>query len=356
MLETIILPINITVHLGRPTASAENVTLPFADYIKNVASSEIYPTWPYEALRANIWCQMSLALNRVYTEWYRSRGYNFDITNNTAFDQAFVKGRNIYESIAAVVDDVIGDFLKKPFYREPYYAEYCDGKRAQCPGLKQWGTLDLANRGFDSFGIIRYYYGDRMQFLETDNWQYITSSYPGFALRVGSSGQYVFIIQELLNAIAVNYPNIPLIYPPDGIFGSQTEAAVRVFQQQFNLDVDGVVGRNTWNWLSRIYVAVRKLAELGSLGRLEGYFTGLWTGRVLRRGDVGIEVQQLQFFLSVIADAYPQIPDVSIDSRFGAGLEASVRAYQRLFGLTVDGLVGQYTWNSIYETYVAVIS
>ena len=215
MLEEIILPTTITVHLGRPTASAQNVTIGFVDYIKNVASSEIYPTWPYEALRANIWCQMSLALNRIYTEWYRSRGYSFDITNSTAFDQAFVPGRNIYDNIAAVVDEVMGDYLKKPFYREPYYAEYCDGKRAQCPGLKQWGTLDLANRGYDSYGIIRYYYGDQMQFLETDNWQPYTPSYPGYALRLGSSGQPVFIIQELLNGIAVNYPNIPLIRFPE---------------------------------------------------------------------------------------------------------------------------------------------
>ncbi len=354
MLEEIIIPRTITVHLGRPNTAAENLTVDFVYYLKNVASSEIYPTWPYEALRANIWAQMSLVLNRVYTEWYRGRGYPFDITNSTAYDQAFVKGRNIYDSVAAVVDEVIGQFLQKPYFREPYYAEYCDGKIAQCPGMKQWGTLDLANRGFDSTRIIRYYYGDTMQFRETDNVQYITPSYPGYALRRGSQGQNVFIIQELLNGIAVNYPNIPLIYPPDGIFGEVTERAVRTFQQQFNLSVDGIVGQTTWNQISRIYVAVRKLAELGSLGRPQGYFTGLWTGRVLRRGDVGIEVQQLQYFLSVIAKTYTNIPPVDIDSRFGAGLERSVRAFQREFGLAQDGLVGQVTWNTIYETYIAL--
>ena len=157
MLEEIIIPRTITVHLGRPNTAAENLTVDFVYYLKNVASSEIYPTWPYEALRANIWAQMSLVLNRVYTEWYRGRGYPFDITNSTAYDQAFVKGRNIYDSVAAVVDEVIGQFLQKPYFREPYYAEYCDGKIAQCPGMKQWGTLDLANRGFDSTRIIRYY-------------------------------------------------------------------------------------------------------------------------------------------------------------------------------------------------------
>lgn len=356
MLEEVIIPIQITVHLGRPTSSAQNVTVNFIDYIKNVASSEIYPTWPYEALRANIWAQMSLALNRVYTEWYRSRGYNFDITNSTAFDQAFVPGRNIYDTIAVVVDEVIGQFLQKPFFREPYYAEYCDGRIASCPGMKQWGTLDLANRGYTSMQIIHYYYGDTLRLRETDNYQYITSSYPGYALRRGSSGQPVFIIQELLNGIAVNYPNIPLIYPPDAIFGEVTENAVRAFQRQFNLTADGIVGQATWYQISRIYVAVRKLAELGSLGRLEGYFTGLWTGRVLRQGDVGIEVQQLQFFLSIVALEYPSIPEVSVDSRFGPGLDRAVRAYQREFGLAQDGLVGETTWNSIFETYSSIIS
>ena len=172
---------------------------------------------------------------------------------------------------------------------------------------------------------------------------------------MGSSGEPVFIIQELLNAIAVNYPNIPLIYPPDGIFGAQTESAVRTFQRQFNLTADGIVGQSTWYYISRIYVAVRKLAELGSLGRLEGYFTGLWTGRVLRQGDVGILVQQLQYFLSILSQRYPSSPSVSIASRFGPGLDRAVRAYQPEFLLAVDGLVGLYTWNSIYETYVAIV-
>lgn len=355
MLEEIIIPTSITVHLGRPSSPAENLTVDFIYYLKNVASSEIYPTWPYEALRANIWCQMSLVLNRVYTEWYRSRGYNFDITNSTAFDQAFVKGRNIFDSVSRIVDEVIGQYLQRPFYREPYYAEYCDGKIATCPGLKQWGTLDLANRGYDSMRIVRYYYGDTILLRESDNVQPITSSYPGYPLEIGSFGQPVFIIQELLNGIAVNYPNIPLIYPPDGIFGSVTESAVETFQRQFNLLVDGVVGRSTWNMLSRIYVAVRKLAELGSLGRLDGYFTGLWTGKVLRRGDVGIEVQQLQYFLSIVAEEYESIPAVTVDSRFGAGLERSVRAFQREFGLVQDGLVGESTWNTIYEVYESLI-
>ena len=344
MLEEIIIPNTITVHLGRPDSPAENLTVDFLYYVKNVASSEIFPTWPYEALKANIWAQMSLVLNRVYTEWYRGRGYPFDITNSTAYDQAFVKGRVIYDTISEVADEVIGQFLQKPYYREPFYAEYCDGRIASCPGLKQWGTLDLANRGNSAIEIIRYYYGESMQLHDTDNVQDITPSYPGYPIRLGAQGQYVFIIQELLNGIAVNYPNIPLIYPPDAIFGSLTESAVITFQKQFNLAADGIVGPATWNQISRIYVAVRKLAELGSLGRLEGYFTGLFTGKVLRRGDVGIEVQQLQYFLSIVADAYPSIPAVQVDSRFGSGLERSIKAFQQEFGIPSDGLVGAVTW------------
>lgn len=354
MLEEIIIPTRITVHLGRPSASAENLTVDFIYYIKNVASSEIYPTWPYESLRANIWCQISLALNRVYTEWYPSRGYNFDITNSTAYDQAFVRGRNIYDNIAVIVDDIFNEYLQKPFFREPFYAEYCDGKRASCPGLKQWGTLDLANRGYDSMRIIRYYYGDTILFRQSNNIKPITPSYPGSPIRRGAQGNNVFIIQELLNAIAVNYPNINLIYPPNAVFGETTESAVRTFQRQFNLTADGIVGRATWYELSRVYVAVRKLAELGSIGRLRGYFTGLWTGKVLRQGNVGIEVQQLQYFLSSISKVNPQIPNVVIDSRFGPGLYRSVVAFQREFGLLPDGLVGEMTWNLIYEVYRSI--
>lgn len=354
MLESIIIPKSITVHLGRPTVSAENVTVSFSDYLKNVASSEIYPTWPYNALKANVLVQMSLILNRVYTEWYRGRGYPYDITNSTAYDQAFVKGRNIFDSVSKVVDEVIGEYLQKPFFREPYYSEYCDGKKAQCPGLKQWGTLDLANRGYEPMRIIRYYYGEIMELKSSTNVQAITSSYPGYILKKGSTGKPVFIIQELLNGVAVNYPNIPLLYPVDAIFGSNTENAVKIFQKQFQLKVDGIVGRTTWNQISRTYVAVRKLAELKSIGRLEGYFTGLYTGKVLKKGSIGIEVQQLQYFLSIISKSYQSIPSVTVDSRFGNELERAVLAFQKEFGLMQDGLVGRTTWNEIYDTYVSL--
>ncbi len=354
ILTQIVIPTNITVHLGRPDRSAENVTVPFLYYLKNVASSEIYPTWPYEALKANIWAQMSLVLNRIYTEWYPSKGYDFDITNSTAFDQAFVKNRNIYDNIANVVDEVFGEYIQKSNFQEPYYAEYCDGRVAQCPGLKQWGTLDLANRGYSAIRILRYYYGNDIEIRETNNIQDIKSSYPGTPLRVGSTGQQVAQIQEQLNAIAINYPNITPIFPVNGEFGQSTEEAVRVFQRQFNLGVDGVVGKATWYKISFVYAAVRKLAELKSIGQIQNLYSGEWPGVVLRNGSKGVEVQLVQYYLSAISVFYDEIPDVSIDGRFGRQLEQAVVSFQKRFGLIQDGVIGQATWNRIFEVYTSL--
>lgn len=350
ILGQVTIPTYITVHLGRPQNAAENVTVPFLYYLKNVACSEIYPTWPYEALKANIWAQASLALNRIYTEWYPSQGYDFDITNSTAFDQAFVKDRNIFDSVAVVVNEVFNQYIQKANYQEPYYAEYCDGKIASCPGMKQWGTLSLANQGYTAIEILRYYYGDSILIRESNNIQDIQASYPG-VLRIGSSGQEVREMQEFLNAIAINYPAIPIIFPVDGIFNESTEAAVRVFQRQFNLTVDGIVGKATWYKISYIYAAVRKLAELTSIGRIEDLYSGQYPGTPLQEGDRGVEVQLLQYYLSAIAVFYPQIPNVSIDGRFGPELFKAVLNFQRSFGLIEDGIVGRETWNRIYALY-----
>lgn len=352
ILGEIIIPTNITVHLGRPdNSSAENVTVPFLYYLKNVASSEVYPSWPYEAIKANVWCQMSLALNRIYTEWYPSKGYDFDITNSTAFDQAFVKDRNIFDTMSNIVDEVFGDYIQKANFTEPYYAEYCDGKQAQCPGLKQWGTVDLANRGYTAFRILQYYYGDNITIQHTDNFQDLKSSYPGTPFRIGSSGQQVAQIQEQLNAIAINYPIIPEIFPVDGVFGETTEEAVRAFQRQFNLAVDGVVGKGTYYKISYIYAAVRKLAELGSLGQINNLYSGEWPGTILREGDKGVEVQLVQYYLSSISLFYQQIPSVSIDGRFGRELANAVTSFQRAFQLIPDGVIGMATWNRIFQVY-----
>lgn len=352
LLNAVVIPRTIRVHLGRPSANAENVTVDFIYYIKNVCSSEVYPTWPREALLANIHAQTSLALNRIYTEWYRSKGYNFDITNNTAFDQAFVKNRNIYESVSVLVDEVFNQFLRKRNFAEPYYAEYCDGKIAQCPGMKQWGSLNLANQGYRAIQILQYYYGNDVRLISTNRIEDISESYSGTPLRLGSTGEEVYLIQQQLNAIAVNYPNIIPIYPVDGNFGTNTENAVKVFQKQFNLKVDGIIGKATWYKINYIYLAVLKLAELTSIGRIENDRSGEYPGMVLREGDKGVAVQQLQFYLSSIATFDPAISPIdTIDSRFGQQTYRAVLSFQNKYGLTADGEVGRNTWDAIYRVY-----
>lgn len=350
-LRSVFIPTKITVHLGRPNAYAENFTCDFIYYLKNVASSEIYPTWPRAALEANIRAQISLALNRVYTEWYPSQGYNFNITNSTAFDQAFVKNRNIYDSVGSIVEEIFNEYLRKANYQEPYFAEYCDGKIAQCNGLKQWGTLTLANQGYSAIEILRYYYGNDIEIVESNNIQDIKASYPGTPLRVGDAGTPVLEMQELLNGIAVNYPSIKPIFPLNGVFGTNMEDSVKTFQRIFNLTPDGIIGKGTWYKISYIYVAVRKLAELTSLGRIEGLISGEFPGRNLSEGDKGVEVQQLQYYLSVIATFIKEIPPVVIDSRFGRTTEQAVLAFQRKYGLIQDGVVGISTWDRIYQVF-----
>ncbi len=345
-----IIPKYVTVHLGRPNASASNVTVSFRDYIKNVASSEIYPTWPEESLRANIYCQISLVMNRVYTEWYRSKGYAFDITNSTAFDQYYVHNRNVFENISEIVDEIFNTYIRKLQTINPYYAEYCDGRQVWCNGLKQWGTVDLANKGYNAFEILKYYYGENIELVTTNRIEGVSGSYPGYSLKTGMKSDAVATIQSQLNRIAVNYPVIPAIYPVDGIFGPQTETAVKAFQRQFNLTADGIVGNATWYKISYIYVAVKKLAELTS----EGVEAGLefeYPGRAIREGDRSVEVQEIQFFLNKISLFTSRVPSVKIDSFFGSGTKAAVIAFQRLGGLTPDGIVGKATWDTLVDAY-----
>lgn len=344
-----IIPAQIRVHLGRPGANARIVTVPFADYIKNVASSEIYPTWPEEAIRANVYCQISLAMNRIYTEWYPSKGYNFDITNSTTVDQAFVFGRDIFSNISKIVDDLFMEYVRKVNTINPYYTEYCDGKQAQCPGLKQWGTVTYANQGLNAFEILKKYYTN-IEIVTTDRIEQNVGSYPGYVLRVGMKDNAVAIIQNQLNRIGVNYPNIKPVFPADGIFSPELEASVKTFQRQFNLTPDGVVGRATWYKISYIYVAVKKLAELNSEGDQVGG-SGQYPGVVLREGSRGVFVQELQFYLDTVADFTPLVNNMKIDGVFGRDTRASVVGFQNLARLTPDGVVGERTWNTLVRAY-----
>ena len=357
VLDRVIIPKNITVHLGRPAASAQNVTVSFRRYIANVASSEVYPTWPEQALRANIHCQISLALNRIYTEWYPSKGYTFNITNSTSYDQYYVHGRTVFDVMVRITDDIFNTYLRKRGTVNPYYSEYCDGKSVTCPGLKQWGTVTLANNGRSALQILRYYYGSDIEIVRTSNIQSIPQSYPGSPLRQGDSGTAVFTLQRQLNRITKDYPFLGKL-TVDGVFGSRMAATVRAFQKQFNLTADGVVGRQTWYKISYIYVSVKDLAELTSEGETSNgtLSDGTWGGTVLRTGSTGSAVEQLQFWLNTLAQYDSAIHSVTVDGVFGSGTAAAVRAFQRKYGLTVDGVVGRTTWTEVYDQFRSIQS
>ena len=333
-----VIPENITVHLGRPTESARNVTVPFADYIKNVASSEIYPTWPENALRANILAQISFTLNRIYTEYYRSRGYDFDITNSTAFDQSFVYGRDIFENISQIVDEIFNEYIRRSGSVEPLFAVYCDGINVQCNGVSQWGSVELANQGLTPYEILQYYYGDRIELVTDVPVVGSISSYPGTPLRLGSNGDEVYFVQTRLNRISRNYPNIPKIANPNGLFSADTEDAVKAFQRQFNLTPDGIVGSATWYAISRIYTAVKRLADINSEGISLDEVTLLFNGQ-LSEGSSGLGVRELQVLLAFIAQFDSAVIPVTIDGIFGSGTRASVESFQYEYGLPVTGTV-----------------
>lgn len=349
------IPENITVHLGSPASGAANVTVPFADYIKNVASSEIYPTWNESAIRANILAQVSYALNRVYTEYYRSRGYAFDITNSTAYDQAYNHGRNIFEDISRYVDELFNDYIRRQGFVEPLFASFCNGTTVTCDGLSQWGSEALAQQSYNSVQILRNYYGDDIELVLDAPIQAITNSYPGTPLREGDAGPNVTVIQTSLNRISQNYPAIPKITPVDGIFGPITTTAVRKFQQIFGLAADGIVGKATWYQLVKLYVGVNRLAELNSLGQT---FVGIsWAyPDAIVEGNQGQKVTHLQYMLAVLSQFNPQIPALSVTGDFDEATKNAVLSFQRWYGLPQTGEVGAETWDAIYNAYAGVAS
>lgn len=349
ILKDVIIPTYITVHLGAPNNNAvSNITVNFVNYIKNVASSEIYPTWPENALRANILAQISFALNRVYTEWYTSRGYPFNITNNTAYDQYYVPGRNIYENISKIVDEIFNNYVVKGQYVNPYFTEYCSGSTVTCNGMSQWGTVTLSNSGYTPLAILQYYYGSDIRVTSTNRIQNIPSSYPGTALRVGSRSSDVRTVQRYLNRIARNYPAIPTV-SADGVFGTNTENAVKAFQRIFNLTPDGIVGRTTWNKISYIFAAVTKIAELGGEGIT---IDSASSGNTISLGSRGNYVKIAQNMLRKNSLYFPTIPTLTADGIFGEKTRQAVIAFQKYFGLTPDGVIGRRTWNMLYDVFL----
>ena len=262
VLSRVVIPETIVVHDGAPSdPTAIDYYVPYKDYIKNVASNEIYSTWPDASLRANILAIMSFTLNRVYTEWYRGKGYDFTITSSTAYDQKWIYNKTIYKNISRIVDEQFANYLSRPGVTQPIFTQYCDGKRVTCPNwMTQWGSKYLADQGLSAIEILRYYYGDSIYINSAETIAGIPSSYPGYDLSIGATGDKVRQLQEQLNRIAQNYPSIPTV-AADGIYGPATADAVRRFQQIFDLPVTGITDYSTWYKVSQIYVGVTKIAE-----------------------------------------------------------------------------------------------
>lgn len=347
------IPQYITVHLGAPNEAVSNVTVTFPDYIKNVASSEIYPTWEESSLRANILAQVSFALNRVYTNFYRLQNYDFDITSSTAYDQKFINNRNIFSNIDRLVDEIFNTYIRRIGFIEPLAAKFCNGTTVTCDGLSQWGSQSLAEDGFNSIQILRYYYGDNIELVSTAQIRNISTQYPGYPVSRGDSSGFVIIIQNELNRISQNYPAIPKIYPVDGIFGENTENAVRMFQSIFNLTPDGIVGEATWNRLAFLYTGVRRLSELESEG-ITVYRASLNYPGANIRVESPENTSSLQYMLLIISEFDDFIPAVNITGILDEQTKDAITAFQEEYKLPVTGTINGETWDLIYRVFIPI--
>jgi len=318
-----------------------------------VASSEIYPTWEPAAIRANVLAIISFALNRVYTEFYPSRGYDFDITASTAFDQKFIRDRDIFENVSQIVDEIFNDYIRRQGATEPLAAKFCNGTTTTCDGLSQWGSQELAQQGLNSVEILRRYYGNDIEIVVDAPVRDEGQSYPGRPLRLGDINEAVFVVQVSLNRIAQNYPAIPKIWPVTGIYDEKTQQAVREFQRIFNLTPDGIVGKATWYRMVYLYVGVTRLGELVSQGQ-EFRRIGFQYPGLQREGSDGEGVRTLQYMLAVLAEFNNTLNPVRVDGVFGPATTRAVQAFQRSAGLPADGLVGEQTWNVLYRRYIGI--
>ena len=345
-----VIPNVITVHLGAPDSANNDVTVPFVDYISNVASSELYPTWPINSLKANILAIVSFTMNRIYNEWYRSKGYNFDITSSPAYDQTFIQNRQIYENIDNIVRDVFNDYIVKNGQVQPYFSQYCDGRKTTCNGLSQWGSVTLANQGKTPLEIIRYYYGNNTSIKYDAEVGDNTTSFPGYNIGMGQAGNPVSAIQRDLNRIRKNYPAIPFIETNLGIYNQETFDAVKKFQEIFALPITGIVDKATWYKIKYVYTSVKKLSDL--------YTEGLSTDEanfkyrdVLEYGDTGIEVEFIHYYLDSIAFLDNDIPRLKTNSVYNDSTRTMVTAFQRKYGLPVTGKFTYQDFNVLKNTY-----
>ncbi len=354
-INTPVIPETITVHLGSPSEQANNITVPFAEYIKNVASNEIYPTWPTDAIKANVLAQISFALNRVYNEWYPSQGYDFDITSNPRYDQAFRENSQFYDSIATIVDDIFNNYIARTDSVQPLYAQYCDGKTVTCDGLSQWGSVRLAKDGLSPLEILSYYYGSNIKLIYNAPISDNIVSYPGVPIKLGAAGNYVRTLKIQLNRIRKNYPALPLITNETPFFTVDMESSVKKFQEIFNLPVTGIVDKATWYKIKYIYNSVKQVANLYSEGISEEE-AELAFKSVIKKGDTGSEVDTLNYLISIIAYIDHDIPFLTVSDSFSDNTEKMVKAFQKKYNLEETGEVDQKTWVAIITAYRSTIA
>ncbi|MBP3840916.1 MAG: peptidoglycan-binding protein [Bacilli bacterium] len=345
-----VVPNQITVHLGKPDEAARDIVVPFTDYISNVASSELYPTWPKVSLESNIYAIISFALNRIYNEWYPSKGYNFDITSSPLYDQTYTLDKQIYENIESIVQDIFNDYVVKGNQIQPYFTRYCDGRKTTCQGLLQWGTVSLANQGKNALQILRYYYGNDINIVKDAPVGDNISGYPGYVNRLGSVGNPVSAIQRDLNRIRINYPAIPKIESSLGIYDKQTEEAVKKFQEIFSLPITGNVDKATWYKIKYVYTSVKKLSDLYSEGLSPQEATFLYRDE-LKYGDTGIEMEYVHYYLDAISFVDPDIPHLRTNSVFNDNTKTMVMAFQKKYGLPVTGIITYTDWKVLQEVY-----
>ena len=345
-----VIPEEITVHLGKPDEAASNITVPFVDYISNVASSELYPTWPTNSLKANILAIVSFAMNRIYNEWYHTKGYSFDITSSPIYDQTYIPNRSIYENINNIVTDAFNDYVYKEGQIQPYFTRYCDGRKTTCNGLSQWGTVTLANQGKNPLQILKNYYGNDVNIKYNAPIGGSTVSYPGYEVGLGDVGNPVRAIQRDLRRIKLNYPAIPTITGEDGAYDSSTEDAVKKFQEIFSLPITGIVDKATWYRIKYIYNSVKKLSDIYSEG-LSPEEADFSFKDVVKYGDTGIEVEFIHYYLGAIAFLDNDIPNLKTNSVYNDNTKTMVLAFQNKYGLPATGEVTYTDWNLLKTTY-----
>lgn len=346
-----IIPTMITVHLGAPDAAARNITVPFVEYIKNVASSEIYPNWPDDALKANILAQVSFALNRIYNEWYPSKGYNFDITSSPIYDQKFTEDIQFFERTSRIVDEMFNNYIVKGNQVQPLFAQYCDGKNTTCNGLSQWGTVTLANQGKSPLEILRNYYGNDIRIIYNASVEENVMTYPGFPVELGTSGDFVRMLKIQLNRIGRDYPAIPTIIDDSVYFNVETERAVKKFQEIFNLEVNGIVNKQTWYRIKYIYNAVKKISSIYSEG-IGIDEAELLYNKTIQLGDTGGPVYALNYYINTIAYFDSSLPFLDLkEPVFTEKTKQMVTAFQKKYNIVANGIVDANTWKALREAY-----